>query len=195
MFVGRPRICVSVCCCLVLLRHYSPWKAQVSSCHSLLLCTNAEGRTGAGAVADLVWWFVYFLFLRVSGTNHHNGTVCTYKSGCVNENKPEKYWLALFFFFSLSVHGMGSLLWFHGHPFMLVTKTLNAHVHGAYAENQHSTDTVFLVGMLMSVVGGVFVLFALMALCYRSVVVHQNFSLCLRLVPSKIQNYFLYSYK
>ncbi|XP_039300307.1 uncharacterized protein LOC120355721, partial [Nilaparvata lugens] len=32
----------------------------------------------------------------------------------------------------------------------------------------------------MSVVGGVFIVFALMALCYRSVVVHKNFSLCLR---------------
>lgn len=49
-------------------------------------------------------------------------------------------------------------------------------------ENYHGSNTVFLVGMLMSVVGGVFVVFALMALCYRSVVVHKNFSLCLRLV-------------
>ncbi|XP_066909274.1 disintegrin and metalloproteinase domain-containing protein 12 isoform X4 [Halyomorpha halys] len=47
-------------------------------------------------------------------------------------------------------------------------------------ENSHSTNTVFLVGTLMSVVGGVFIVFALSALCYRSVVVHKNFSLCLR---------------
>ncbi|XP_021934783.1 disintegrin and metalloproteinase domain-containing protein 19 isoform X5 [Zootermopsis nevadensis] len=47
-------------------------------------------------------------------------------------------------------------------------------------ESYHSTNTVFLVGMLMLVVGGVFIVFALMALCYRSVVVHKNFSLCLR---------------
>lgn len=55
---------------------------------------------------------------------------------------------------------------------------------GRGTENYHSTNTVFLVGTLMSVVGGVFITFALMALCYRSVVVHKNFSLCLRLVYS-----------
>lgn len=49
-------------------------------------------------------------------------------------------------------------------------------------ENYHGSNTVYLVIILMSVVGGVFVLFAMMALCYRSVVVHKNFSLCLRLV-------------
>lgn len=38
----------------------------------------------------------------------------------------------------------------------------------------------------MSVVGGVFIVFALMALCYRSVVVHKNYSLCLRLVCRNI---------
>jgi hypothetical protein len=53
---------------------------------------------------------------------------------------------------------------------------------GRETENYHSTNTVFLVVTLMSVVGGVFIMFALMALCYRSVVVHKNFSLCLRLV-------------
>ncbi|XP_025986235.2 disintegrin and metalloproteinase domain-containing protein unc-71 isoform X9 [Solenopsis invicta] len=55
-------------------------------------------------------------------------------------------------------------------------------------ENYHGSNTVFLVGMLMSVVGGVFVVFALMALCYRSVVVHKNFSLCLRR-KSTVQKY------
>ncbi|XP_018367341.1 PREDICTED: uncharacterized protein LOC108763910 isoform X7 [Trachymyrmex cornetzi] len=55
-------------------------------------------------------------------------------------------------------------------------------------ENYHGSNTVFLVGMLMSVVGGVFVLFTLVALCYRSVVVHKNFSLCLRR-KSTIQKY------
>ncbi|XP_050295580.1 disintegrin and metalloproteinase domain-containing protein 11 isoform X3 [Anthonomus grandis grandis] len=49
-------------------------------------------------------------------------------------------------------------------------------------EDYHGSNTVFLVGTLMSVVGGVFIVFATMALCYRSVVVHNNFSLCLRLV-------------
>lgn len=53
-------------------------------------------------------------------------------------------------------------------------------------ENYHGSNTVFLVGVLMSVVGGVFITFAVVALCYRSVVVHRNFSLCLRLVfPEK----------
>nr|XP_023011659.1 disintegrin and metalloproteinase domain-containing protein 11 [Leptinotarsa decemlineata] len=47
-------------------------------------------------------------------------------------------------------------------------------------EDYHGSNTIFLVGTLMSVVGGVFVVFATMALCYRSVVVHKNFSLCLR---------------
>ncbi|XP_060529617.1 uncharacterized protein LOC132704027 isoform X2 [Cylas formicarius] len=47
-------------------------------------------------------------------------------------------------------------------------------------EDYHGSNTVFLVGTLMSVVGGVFIVFATMALCYRSVVVHKNFSLCLR---------------
>ncbi|CAG9860294.1 unnamed protein product [Phyllotreta striolata] len=47
-------------------------------------------------------------------------------------------------------------------------------------EDYHGSNTVFLVSTLMSVVGGVFVVFATMALCYRSVVVHKNFSLCLR---------------
>ncbi|XP_015607656.1 disintegrin and metalloproteinase domain-containing protein 19 [Cephus cinctus] len=55
-------------------------------------------------------------------------------------------------------------------------------------ENYHGSNTIFLVGMLMSVVGGVFVVFALMALCYRSVVVHKNFSLCLR-KKSTVQKY------
>ncbi|XP_066602697.1 disintegrin and metalloproteinase domain-containing protein 9 isoform X4 [Prorops nasuta] len=55
-------------------------------------------------------------------------------------------------------------------------------------ENYHGSNTVFLVGMLMSVVGGVFVVFALVALCYRSVVVHKNFSLCLRR-KSTVQKY------
>ncbi|XP_031627825.1 disintegrin and metalloproteinase domain-containing protein unc-71 [Contarinia nasturtii] len=47
-------------------------------------------------------------------------------------------------------------------------------------ENYHGSNTMFLVGVLMSVVGFVFVTFTLMALCYRSVVVHRNFTLCLR---------------
>ncbi|XP_076684609.1 disintegrin and metalloproteinase domain-containing protein mind-meld isoform X3 [Andrena cerasifolii] len=55
-------------------------------------------------------------------------------------------------------------------------------------ENYHGSNTVFLVGVLMSVVGGVFVVFALMALCYRSVVVHKNYSLCLRR-KSTVQKY------
>nr|XP_018902023.1 PREDICTED: disintegrin and metalloproteinase domain-containing protein 12 [Bemisia tabaci] len=46
--------------------------------------------------------------------------------------------------------------------------------------NSHSANTVYLVATLMAAVGGVFIVFAMMALCYRSVVVHKNFSLCLR---------------
>ncbi|XP_042884522.1 disintegrin and metalloproteinase domain-containing protein unc-71-like [Penaeus japonicus] len=45
---------------------------------------------------------------------------------------------------------------------------------------QQGSDTVFLVVGLVSGMGGVFFAFAFMALCYRSVVVHKNFSLCLR---------------
>ncbi|XP_043258966.1 disintegrin and metalloproteinase domain-containing protein unc-71 [Colletes gigas] len=47
-------------------------------------------------------------------------------------------------------------------------------------DNYHGSNTIFLVGVLMAVVGGVFLVFTLMALCYRSVVVHKNYSLCLR---------------
>lgn len=56
---------------------------------------------------------------------------------------------------------------------------------GPKTEDYHGSNTIFLVGTLMSVVGGVFVVFATMALCYRSVVVHKNFSLCLRLVSRR----------
>ncbi|XP_069167754.1 disintegrin and metalloproteinase domain-containing protein 23 isoform X6 [Procambarus clarkii] len=45
---------------------------------------------------------------------------------------------------------------------------------------QQGSDTVYLVIGLVSGMGGVFFAFAFMALCYRSVVVHKNFSLCLR---------------
>ncbi|XP_076651871.1 disintegrin and metalloproteinase domain-containing protein mind-meld isoform X4 [Halictus rubicundus] len=55
-------------------------------------------------------------------------------------------------------------------------------------ENYHGSNTVYLVLVLMSVVGGVFVVFTLMALCYRSVVVHKNYSLCLRR-KSTVQKY------
>ena len=52
------------------------------------------------------------------------------------------------------------------------------------AVDRSGHNTVAMVVLLVSAVGGVFILFALMALCYRSVVVHRNFSLCLRLVSS-----------
>jgi hypothetical protein len=54
------------------------------------------------------------------------------------------------------------------------------------AVDRSGHSTVFMVVMLVTVVGGVFIVFALMALCYRSVVVHRNLSLCLRLVSQKI---------
>ncbi|XP_026329342.1 uncharacterized protein LOC113237215 [Hyposmocoma kahamanoa] len=56
-------------------------------------------------------------------------------------------------------------------------------------ENYHGSNTVFLVAVLMSVVGGVFIVFAMSALCYRSVVVHKNFSLCLRKKSSTLPKY------
>jgi hypothetical protein len=59
-----------------------------------------------------------------------------------------------------------------------------------FAENYHGSNTGFLVAVLVSVVSGVFITFALVALCYRSVVVHKNITLCLRLVlKTKIENF------
>lgn len=54
-----------------------------------------------------------------------------------------------------------------------------------FTENYHGSNTGFLVAVLVSVVSGVFITFALVALCYRSVVVHKNIALCLRLVYNK----------
>lgn len=53
-----------------------------------------------------------------------------------------------------------------------------------FAENYHGSNTGFLVAVLVSVVSGVFIAFALVALCYRSSVIHKNIALCLRLVFS-----------
>lgn len=51
-----------------------------------------------------------------------------------------------------------------------------------FPENYHGSNTGFLVAGLVSIVSGVFLTFALVALCYRSSVVHKNITLCLRLV-------------
>lgn len=51
-----------------------------------------------------------------------------------------------------------------------------------FPENYHGSNTGFLVAVLVSVCSGVFLTFALVALCYRSSVVHKNITLCLRLV-------------
>lgn len=56
--------------------------------------------------------------------------------------------------------------------------------HGVTSVGQQGSDTVFLVVGLVSGMGGVFFAFAFMALCYRSVVVHNNYTLCLRSVRS-----------
>lgn len=78
----------------------------------------------------------------------------------------------------------------HEQPEVIMTSTTEASLSPASKnkmekketpyDNYHGSNTVYLVITLMSVVGGVFVVFAMMALCYRSVVVHKNFSLCLR---------------
>lgn len=66
----------------------------------------------------------------------------------------------------------------------------------AFPENYHGSNTGFLVGVLVSVVSGVFLTFALVALCYRSSVVHKNITLCLRLVRIYLlESYFIFSYR
>ncbi|XP_049823271.1 disintegrin and metalloproteinase domain-containing protein 11 [Aethina tumida] len=67
-------------------------------------------------------------------------------------------------------------------PIDITTTNLQEHMKKKETpyEDYHGSNTIFLVSTLMSVVGGVFIVFATMALCYRSVVVHKNFSLCLR---------------
>ncbi|KAG5678287.1 hypothetical protein PVAND_007974 [Polypedilum vanderplanki] len=54
-------------------------------------------------------------------------------------------------------------------------------------ENYHGSNTGFLVAVLVSVVSGVFITFALVALCYRSVVVHKNITLCLRRKTTRLK--------
>ncbi|CAO1336972.1 unnamed protein product [Diamesa tonsa] len=54
-------------------------------------------------------------------------------------------------------------------------------------ENYHGSNTGFLVAVLVSVVSGVFITFALVALCYRSVVVHKNLALCLRRKTTRLK--------
>ncbi|XP_014610805.1 PREDICTED: disintegrin and metalloproteinase domain-containing protein 11 isoform X11 [Polistes canadensis] len=133
------------------------------------------------------------LFLHLSQDkcpSNHNNNECSGNGVCTNTNKCycNPGWSGTDCSIQQDIPTLGPATIPATEPSDVGSSTPNMGKKETPYENYHGSNTVFLVGMLMSVVGGVFIVFALMALCYRSVVVHKNFSLCLRR-KSTVQKY------